>query len=145
MRTVWSRLPESRSARASIAAELFARAADLTPKEPSAHWLLAQADFALGKYREAVEAIAAGMALRADWSEARFNARDLYWKRPELFDDHLKALRDAVAMFPDDASLLFLLGHQLWFDGKHDEAAALILKARQLGKGSTPAEQFAVR
>jgi hypothetical protein len=124
------------------AAELFARAADMTPNEPSALWLLSQAEFALGKYREAVDAIAAGMALRPDWSEARFNSRDLYWKKPELFDDHLKALRDAVASFPDDPILLFLLGHELWFDGKADEAKALMLKAKQLGNGKTPAEKF---
>jgi hypothetical protein len=124
------------------ALELFRRAAEVTPNEPSAHYLIAQAEFALGKYREAVAAITAGMALRADWPDARLVARDLYWKKPELFDEHLKALRHAVAAFPDDAGLLFLLGHQLWFDGKRDEARPLFQKAAALGKGQTPAEAF---
>src|SRR5262249_17916042 len=117
------------------ALEFFRKAADISPNEASTYFLISQAQFALGKYREAVGSIAAGMNVRADWSEARFNTRDLYWKKPEAFDDHLKALRQAVAAYPDDPELNFLLGHQLWFDGKKDEARKLILKARDLAKG----------
>ena len=124
------------------ALELFRRAAELTPHEPSAHYLVSQAQFALGKYREAVAAIAAGIAVRADWPDARFVSRDLYWKTPEAFDEHLKALRQAVAAFPDDPELLFLLGHQLWFDGRHDEARPLFQKAATVGKERTPAGAF---
>lgn len=126
------------------ALELFRRAAEITPNEPSAHYLVSQALFALGKYREAVAAIATGMAIRADWTDARFQSRDLYWKQPEVFDDHLKLLRQAIEQFPADASLQFMLAHQLWFDGKREEAKALILKARILGKGQTPADAFRV-
>jgi hypothetical protein len=126
------------------ALELFRKAAEITPNEPSAHYLVSQAYFALGKYREAVAAIAAGMALRADWSEARFNSRDLYWKKPAVFDDHLAALRQAATAFPDDPALAFLLGHQLWFDGKPAEAKPYLLKAKAMGKEQTPAEAFRV-
>lgn len=126
------------------ALELFRRAAEITPNEPSAHYLVSQALFALGKYRESVAAIAAGMALRADWPDARFTSRDLYWQKPAVFDEHLKSLRQAAEQFPADASLLFLLGHQLWFDGKREEAKVLILKARELGKDQTPADAFHV-
>jgi Flp pilus assembly protein TadD len=127
------------------ALERFRRAAEITPNEPSAHYLVSQAHFALGKYREAVAAIAAGMALRADWSEARFHSRDLYGPKPANFDLHLADLRRAVEMFPEDATLLFLLGHQLWFDGKHGEAKPLILKARAVGKDQTPAGAFVLQ
>jgi tetratricopeptide (TPR) repeat protein len=127
------------------ALELFRKALEITPAEPSAHYLVSQALFALGKYREAVAAIAAGMTLRADWPEARFVSRDLYWKTPATFDEHLNALRQAVAGFPDDAGLLFLLGHQLWFDGKQDEARALIAKAREIDNGKSPAGGFKTR
>src|SRR3954468_16155134 len=67
------------------ALELFRRAAEIMPNEPSNHYLIAQAEFALGKYREAGTAIATGMAVRPDWPEARFVSRDLYWKKPDLF------------------------------------------------------------
>ena len=126
------------------ALELFRRAAELTPNEPSNYFNIAQAQFALGKYREAVAAVAAGMALRPDWSDARFSPRDLYAKNPAAFDDHLKALRQAAESFADDSRLAFLLGHQLWFDGQRDEAKALILKARAGGK-VTPAEAFELK
>ena len=126
------------------ALEMFRRAAEITPNEPSAHYLVSQAFFALGKYRQAVAAIAAGMALRADWTDARFAPQDLYPKKRDVFDEHLKALRQAVAQFPDNATLLFLLGHELWFDGKRDEAKALILKARMLAKDESPAAAFRV-
>lgn len=124
------------------AVELFRRAAELTPKEPAAHYLVSQALFALAKYREAASAIAAGMAVRPDWPGARFHSRDLYWKKPELYDEHLAGLRQAVAALPDDAGLVFLLGHQLWFDDKPDEARPLFRKATDLAKGKTPAEAF---
>jgi Tfp pilus assembly protein PilF len=127
------------------ALELFRRAAEIMPNEGSVHFLISQAEFALGKYREAVAAITAGMTVRPDWPDARFVARDLYWKSPELFDDHLKALRQSVAAFPDDADLLFLLGHQLWFDGKPDEARPLLQKAVARTKGQTPAAKFVTK
>jgi Tetratricopeptide repeat len=127
------------------ALELFRKAAEITPNEPSAHYLVSQAYFALGKYREAVAAIAAGMARRADWSEARFNSRDLYWKTPAIFDEHLAALRQAATAFPDDPALAFLLGHQLWFDGKREEAMPFLLKARAGGKQQTPAGAFVLK
>ncbi|HVK12511.1 MAG TPA: tetratricopeptide repeat protein [Gemmataceae bacterium] len=124
------------------ALELLRKAVALTPQDPSAHFNAAQAAFALGKYRDAVEAIAAGVALRPDWADARFAARDLYGKKPTAFDDHLKALREAVAAFPDDPTLLFLLGHQFWFDGKAAEARPLFQRALALGRDRTPAGAF---
>jgi hypothetical protein len=126
------------------ALEMFRRAAEIMPNEPSTHFLVSQAQFARGKYREAVAAIAVGLELRPDWSEARFVPRDLYWKKPAVFDDQLAALRQAATAFPDDPDLLFLLGHQLWFDGQHDEAKGFIQKARTAGKGQTPASAFQV-
>jgi hypothetical protein len=47
-----------------------------------------------------------------------------------------------VDAFPDDANLVFLLGHQLWFDGKREEARNQFRKAAALAKGLTPAEAF---
>ncbi len=120
------------------AAELFLRAAEIAPNEASIQFLMAQAYFALGKYREAVSAITAGIAVRPDWADARFESRDPYGKKPALFDDHLAALRKAVAAFPDDATLAFLLGHELWFDGKVDEARTVLHKAQKLGNDATP-------
>ena len=124
------------------ALELFRRAVVITPQDASAHFNVAQTAFALGKYRDAVEAIKAGVALRPDWADARFVARNLYSKKPAAFDDHLKALREAVTAFPEDPTLLFLLGHQLWFDNKVAEARPFLQKALDFGKDRTPAGSF---
>jgi hypothetical protein len=40
---------------------------------------------------------------------------------------------------------LFLLGHQLWCDGKQEEARELIAKAKEIGNGKTPAGGFKTR
>lgn len=124
------------------ARELFRRAVAINPKEPSTHYLISQAAFALSKYREAVAAIAAGMALRPDWPQTRYASRDLYWDNPKLYDEHLTTLRQAAAAFPNDADLVFLLAHQLWFDGLKDEAQALFRKAAAMPGGDTPAAAF---
>ena len=65
--------------------------------EPANFFLISQANFALGKYREAVTAIANGITLRPDWSEARFAPRELFTKNAAMFDEHLNALRQASA------------------------------------------------
>src|SRR5213078_1832721 len=61
------------------ALELFRKAAEVTPDEASSQYLISQAQFALGKYPQAVMAIAAGIKIRPDWADARFVSRDLYW------------------------------------------------------------------
>lgn len=128
------------------ALELFRRSAAQFPNESSFHYYVSQAAFALGKYRDAVTAIANCVAVKPDWAVTRRSSRDLYDKTPEVFDDHLKALRQAVVAFPDDPALLFLLGHQLWFDDKKAEARAdarpFLQKALAVGRDLTPAGAF---
>lgn len=124
------------------AGELFARAAAISPDDAAARFLMSQAYFAVGKYREAVAAIATGVQVAPDWAAKRFQVKDLYWKAPNLYADHIKALRDSLTAFPDDPLLHFLLGHQLWFEGKKDEAVALFQKAQTLGKDQSPAAVF---
>jgi hypothetical protein len=96
-------------------------------------FFLAQAQVALGKYREAVRAIEAGMDLRKDWPEAKIGVRELYGVNELDFLGHLKRLEDLLEKRPDDAGLLFLLGYQHWFDGRRDKARALFEKAKKNG------------
>ncbi|WP_020471183.1 tetratricopeptide repeat protein [Zavarzinella formosa] len=126
------------------AMELFRKAAGHNPNDPVTYYLLAQTQFAVGKYREAVASISAGMTLKGDWSAAKFEPRNLYGKQPEQFDEHMNQLRGALIQYPDDASLSFLLGHQLWFDGKKDVAKPHLLKAKAAGRGASPAEMFVI-
>jgi hypothetical protein len=125
-----------------VALESFRRAADLAPDAAMLRFLVAQAQFAAGKYDAAAASIVAGMKLRPDWPASPFRSRDLYRLTPAAFDAHLKELRDALAASPDDPRLLFLLGVQLWFDDRHDEARPLFDKAARLARDPAPAEAF---
>jgi hypothetical protein len=125
------------------ALELFRRAAVLTPKEPSIYFQIAQAQFALGKYHPATEAIRSGIAVRPDWSSARYSVRDLYDLRPTLFDEQMKNLLATAEKFPNDPALQFLIGHQLWFDDRAGDARPFLKKADEMGKGESLAKAFA--
>jgi hypothetical protein len=107
----------------------FQKAADLTPDQAMPHFLLAQSLLALGKYRDAVAAIHAGMALDPTWpaTGARFAA--LYGPDNNELALHLQQLAAARAAQPDDPVLLFLQAVALWFDGRQDDARLLFERA----------------
>jgi hypothetical protein len=112
------------------AAQRFREAARQTPDDALPYLLLGQSLFAAGRYAEAVEAIRAGVTLRPDWPDARFAPRELYGDNAAEFNDHLRRLREALDMLPDDPVLLFLYAYQLWFDGRQEEARPLFRRAR---------------
>jgi tetratricopeptide (TPR) repeat protein len=112
------------------------------PTDPLAHFLLAQARFALGKYQEAVAAIEAGMRLRSDWPLAPFHPRELYAANPAGFSEHLQRLAQALARYPEDPFLLFLYAHQLWFDGRRDEARPFFHRARTFASDPSFSKRF---
>jgi hypothetical protein len=120
----------------------FRRATKLAAREPMAHFLLAQALFAIGKYDEAVESIHAGLRLRPDWPKSRFRAAELYGPNAAEFAEHLKRLEAAVDRHPDDPVLLFLYGYQLWFDGRQDEAVPFFRRAAAVAPDKTDIERF---
>lgn len=119
----------------------FRLAVAADPDAPAAHFLLAQALFALAKYREAVDEVGAGMRLRADWPRGDFRVRDLYG-RAEEFEEQLRHLQDVQAQFPRDPVLLMLLGYQLWFDGRREKARDLFRRAVDDAPDRTAIERF---
>ena len=112
------------------------------PAEPLPYFLLGQSLFAAGRYPEAVAAIRAGVGLRPDWPNVRFPPRDLYGPNAADFNDHLRRLREALLLLPNDPDLLFLCAYQLWFDGRHDEARPLFQKARQTAADPAVIDRF---
>jgi hypothetical protein len=107
----------------------FRKASDLTPDQASPHFLLAQASFALGKYRDAVGAIHAGMALDPTWPATGDRFAALYGANNNDFALHLDQFAAARAAHPDDSVLLFLQGVVMWFDGRREDARLLFEKA----------------
>jgi hypothetical protein len=112
------------------AAQRFRQAAALAPDEPQAHFLLAQALLALGKYREGRDAVHAGMARKPDWPLEPFRPVELYGPHAVDYPDHLRRLEGALTRHPDDPVLLFLYAYALWFDGRKEEARPLFRRAR---------------
>ena len=114
------------------AAFRFRKAAEVAPDSALPHFLLAQALLALGNYRDAVDAIRAGMALDPTWPTSGVRPRDLYGEFVADYAEHLQQLGAALAQHPDDPVLLFLQGYVLWFDGRQDDARPLFEKAAPL-------------
>jgi Flp pilus assembly protein TadD len=107
----------------------FAQAIRAEPKEPLAYFLMAQAQFALGKYQEAVASIEDGLRLKPDWPGERFDPSQPYAGNKNDYTEHLERLEETLQRHPNDFFLLFLRGYQLWFDGDKVEARALFEKA----------------
>jgi tetratricopeptide (TPR) repeat protein len=120
----------------------FQQAALLIPTEALDLFLLAQAQFAQGKYQEAVLAIQAGMRLQPDWPASRFRPRDLYGPLGDDMDEQLKRLNEARVRYPDDPFLLFLYAYELWFADRRDEARLLFLRARAISPDPAFSERF---
>jgi cytochrome c-type biogenesis protein CcmH/NrfG len=99
------------------------------PNRRASRRLLAQAEFAVGKFREAVAAIHAGLRLQPDWSTVRFQPLTLYGANVADYPEHLALLEETLTRHPDDPVLLFLYAYQLWFDGRQDEAVPLFRRA----------------
>jgi tetratricopeptide (TPR) repeat protein len=115
-----------------LAAQRFRQAVLADPRDHLARFLLAQAQFALAKYRDAVESIEAGLDRKKDWPDSGFRVRTLYGKNDDHFLGQLKRLEEVIDKHPKDPDLLFLRAYELWFDGKRNKARAIFRKAKKL-------------
>ena len=111
------------------ASQRFRQATRSRSQLHQAHFLLAQALFALGKYPEAADAVLAGMAIKPDWPSSGFQPLAMYGGNVADYPEHLRLLDDVVRANPKDPVLLFLYAYQLWFDGRRDEARLLFQRA----------------
>lgn len=107
----------------------FRQAVALRPGDPEGQRLLALTLFSLGKYTDAVEAIQTGMRLDPNWENVRFRPLELYGPNPADWPENLQALEEALKGEPENPALLFLYAHQLWLDGRQDEAIPFFQKA----------------
>jgi tetratricopeptide (TPR) repeat protein len=116
-----------------LAARHFQRAVAAQPRTGRTYFLLAQAEFALGKYRAAAAAIEAGLMRMPEWPAQVFRPRqDLYRDNDANFMAQVKRLEDAVTHQPNESTFLFLLAYQLWFDGRRQDASVLFQRVRPL-------------
>ncbi len=124
------------------AAERFRQAAAADPAEPLARFLLAEADFALGRYDDAADALHVGLRLRPEWPAVAFRPAELYGANVADRLEHLRRLDEARVRHPGDPVLLFLSAYQMWFDGRREEARPLFRKAAAVAPDPSFAERF---
>jgi len=120
----------------------FKQATEADTNEAVGYFLLAQAQFAVGKYRDAVSSIHAGLRIDRDWPRARFRPLDLYGANIKDYPEQMEQMRAALKANPQDPVLLFLCAYQLWFDGQQDEARVLFARARRLVADPRPIDLF---
>jgi hypothetical protein len=118
--------------RLPLAELLYKSSSEAAPIEGRPHFHLAQLHFSQGQFAEAVNAIRAGLKLTPDWPGAVFKPRNIYQDRGADYGRHLARLTEAVNNNLNDPTILFLLGYQLWFDGKKDEAEVYFRRAAAL-------------
>ena len=124
------------------AGERLAAATQADPTDPIPYFLLAQVRTARGEYAEAVAAIRDGMKHAPDWPAEAFRLREIYGPAANRFDEHLTDLRTALRDHPDNPTLLFLLGYQLWFLGEKAEAGKLFKRAAERVRDGGVIERF---
>lgn len=124
------------------AAQRFRQATLIEPNVALAHFLLGQAQLALGKYDEAVAAIHDGLKLHKNWPNVPFHPRVEMYKGNEAdFVMHLKRLEDVLAK-KANADLLFLYAYQLWYDGRRKDAVPFFRQARPLARDPVYIDRF---
>jgi hypothetical protein len=111
------------------AERFFQSATEFAPKDHLAFFLLAQAQFAVGKYKEAVVSIHSGLRLKPDWPDARFRVRPLYENNADDFTDQLRDLETVLLDNRNDPAVFFLYAYELWFDGRQEEARPIFRRA----------------
>jgi hypothetical protein len=80
--------------------------------------------------------------MRIEWPLVKFNVRELYGPNANDFREHLFRLEETVTRNPKDATLLFLYGYQLWYDGQQDEARKYFRRAADAALDRTFINRF---
>jgi len=110
------------------AAEKFARAMELAPKDMVLPFAYSQALVANRQYSQAAEVLRAAMAKVKPETEGVFYPRGLYPKE-ELLLAQIDDLAGQAELFSSDADLQLLLGYQLLGLGQVDQALAPLMFA----------------
>lgn len=124
------------------ALERFDRALALTPDRGEPYFLRSYAEQALAKYADAAASRLAGLKRQPDWPTTRFARQELYGPNSADAQLHSDQLRQAVAEFPHEPMLLFLLGCDCWFSGRQAEARAFLRQVQQLIADPKPLDAF---
>jgi tetratricopeptide (TPR) repeat protein len=100
----------------------------------------AHACLAQGLWKEAVKAIAAGMAYVPDFPKGQFDLRAIF--RADRYEEILGRLKTALEASPEDAELSFLLGYVEFHSGRKDAARGHFEKALKIAPQHAGAKAY---
>jgi cytochrome c-type biogenesis protein CcmH/NrfG len=128
-----------REGRFREAADTYAKARSLQPEDATLHFVLADAEFALGDYHFAAYLI--GEALRLDPALARAETdKRLLYGDPKVFDQQVATLVRYLDDKPFDAMAHLVLGYNLKFSGNKKDAEKAFRRVLELDPASTAAQ-----
>lgn len=117
------------------AADAFRLAANANHGDPASRLYTAHALFALGRYQEAIPYLRRAYELQPQITYITFDLRDDYGNKAD-FDEHLKALEDALAQSPQNVDRLILLGYVRYYTNQREGAYDVLSVAWQLDRGN---------
>lgn len=130
-----------REGRYDQAAIAYERAIREKPDHAALRFVLADARFAMGDFHGSAAAIRQGLAKDPGLAKAKANKLAFY-EKPELFEKQLEALRRFAAEHPANADAQLVLGFNLIFSGKEEEARECFAKAKEIDPQDAAAALF---
>ena len=131
-----------RDGRFADAAAAYAHARTCAPGDASLHFVLADAVFATGDYHFAAYLI--GEAVRLDPAIANAETdKRLQYGDVKLFEQQMQTLMRYVQEKPYDVMALLVLGYNLKFSGKPQDAAKAFARVLEIDPASVAARRFA--
>jgi len=120
----------------AAALQRYKAAAELAPDVAETYFRQGHTYAILGQYEKAANEYRRGLAHDPDWARSAFQMRELYKDNRAAWTGHLERLAEEALQNQDDADLLFVMGVQLFFDGKKDRAALFFRQADRLSADS---------
>ena len=127
--------------RYEAAAEAYAKARNYMPTDASVHLVLADAVFANGDYHYAAFLVAEAVRLEPQIVTADTDKRDFYGDAAD-FDAQFDALQRYCDDKPYDVWARLLLGYNLRFTERSEEAAAAFRRVLTLDRDNATARAF---
>jgi len=126
----------------SEAYQRYRKAASAAPDVADAHFRQGFSLLALGKYDSANKAFLRGLEFKSDWARSEFRLDQLYGGNRLAKSVQLEQLAAAAGNQLGNASLMFLLGIELYFDGQRERARKFFVRAGELGEDNSHLDGF---
>lgn len=119
----------------------YSRARTYAPKDPTIDFVLADAAFATGDYHFAAFLIGESLKLDAEMAKSEADKR-LFYGDVKVFEQQIDTLRKYLVEKPYDAMATLVLGYNMKFSGRPEEARKAFQRVVEIDPGNTAATLF---